>query len=147
MRRPKTRRSGSAVNTSAATDGPGRTLYPEPKTERYPTRMATITLTLHTAEGQPLYVTGRTGKSLMQAAVAAGVDGIAADCGGCLTCATCHVVVDAEWAARLPAASADEQAMLDMTATPREATSRLSCQIELTAALDGLRVRLPATQY
>jgi 2Fe-2S ferredoxin len=109
--------------------------------------MATITLTLHTAQGQPLHITGRTGKSLMQAAVAAGVDGIAADCGGCLTCATCHVVVDGEWAARLPVASTDEQAMLDMTATPREATSRLSCQIELTAALDGLSVRLPATQY
>jgi 2Fe-2S ferredoxin len=109
--------------------------------------MTTVTLILNTADGQAQRITGRTGKSLMQAAISAGVDGIAADCGGCLTCATCHVFVDAAWAARLPAPSADEVAMLDMTATPREASSRLSCQIELTAALDGLIVRLPATQY
>jgi len=109
--------------------------------------MATVTLNLHTADGPAQHITGRTGKSLMQAVVAAGMDGIAADCGGCLTCATCHVFVDAAWAARLPAPSTDEVAMLDMTATPREANSRLSCQIELTAALDGLTVRLPATQY
>ncbi len=109
--------------------------------------MTTITLTLHTAAGHAHVITGRTGKSLMRAAVAAGVDGIAADCGGCLSCATCHVFVDVEWAARMPAAAADERAMLDMTATPRAAASRLSCQIELSAALDGLHVRLPATQY
>ncbi len=109
--------------------------------------MATITLHLQAADGSEKTITGRTGKSLMQAAVAAGVDGIAADCGGCLSCATCHVFVDAEAAARLPAPSADENAMLEMTATPREAGSRLSCQIELSAALDGLRVRLPAAQY
>jgi 2Fe-2S ferredoxin len=109
--------------------------------------MATITLHLQAADGSEQRITGRTGKSLMQAAVSAGVDGIAADCGGCLTCATCHVFVDAEWAARLPAASADERAMLDMTAAPRDVNSRLSCQIELTSAMDGLRVRLPATQY
>ncbi len=109
--------------------------------------MATITLNLQAADGTEQRITGRTGKSLMQAAVSAGVDGVAADCGGCLTCATCHVIVDAEWAARLPAPAADELLMLDMTAAPRAATSRLSCQIELTAALDGLRVRLPATQY
>ncbi len=109
--------------------------------------MSTITLILQSADGLESRITGRTGKSLMQAAVSAGVDGVAADCGGCLTCATCHVVVDADWAARLPAASADEADMLDMTATPRETHSRLSCQIELTAALDGLRVRLPVSQY
>lgn len=109
--------------------------------------MSTITLTLHLADGSAHTITGRTGKSLMQAVVSAGVDGIAADCGGCLSCATCHVFVDAAWAARLPVPSADELAMLEMTATPREAASRLSCQIELTGALNGLSVRLPATQY
>ncbi len=109
--------------------------------------MPTITLILHSADGQEERINGRTGKSLMQAALAAGVDGIAADCGGSLSCATCHVFINADWAARLPAPSADELAMLDMTATPREVGSRLSCQIELSAALDGLRVRLPVTQY
>jgi 2Fe-2S ferredoxin len=109
--------------------------------------MTTISVFLHSADGAEQRISARTGKSLMQAAVSAGVDGIAADCGGCLSCATCHVVVDAAWTARLPAAAADENAMLDMTASPREAGSRLSCQIGLSAALDGLRVRLPLSQY
>jgi ferredoxin, 2Fe-2S len=87
------------------------------------------------------------GRSLMEAASAAGIDGIAADCGGLLTCATCHVITSAEWAASLPGASADEQAMLDFTAVPRQPNSRLSCQIQLTPDLDGLMVELPATQY
>lgn len=108
---------------------------------------ATITVHLTDASGREQRISGRVGKSLMQAAVAAGVDAIAADCGGCLTCATCHVFVDAVWQLRLPAASADERSMLEMTATPAEAGSRLSCQIELRSELDGLQVRLPATQY
>ena len=83
----------------------------------------------------------------MQAAVASGVDGIAADCGGLMTCATCHVIVTEEFIALLPPPDAEEQAMLAFTASPKEAHSRLSCQITLTAALDGLRVRLPASQY
>jgi 2Fe-2S ferredoxin len=83
----------------------------------------------------------------MRAAVDGGIDGFAAVCGGCLTCATCHVIVDGAWAAKLPPPSADEQAMLEMTAAPRQPTSRLSCQIELTPALDGLVVQLPVTQY
>jgi ferredoxin, 2Fe-2S len=87
------------------------------------------------------------GQSLMAAAVAADVDGIAADCGGMLTCATCHVHVDEAWASRLPAPDADEQAMLAFTACASSPTSRLSCQITLTADLDGLTARLPASQY
>jgi 2Fe-2S ferredoxin len=92
-------------------------------------------------------IPARVGKSLMRAALEADVDGIAADCGGCLTCATCHVIVDPAWAAQLPAPSADEESMLQMTASPRQATSRLSCQIEITPALDGLVATLPDTQY
>lgn len=87
------------------------------------------------------------GQSLMSAAVAAGVDGIAADCGGMLTCATCHVHVEEVWASRLPAPDADEQAMLAFTACASSPTSRLSCQITLTADLDGLTARLPPSQY
>lgn len=110
--------------------------------------MATfITVHLQPAEGPLLTVQGRVGRSLMQAAVDGGVDGIAADCGGCLNCATCHVIVAPAWQGRLPATGADEDAMLEMTASPREAGSRLSCQIKLDAGLDGLSVRLPATQY
>lgn len=91
-------------------------------------------------------IEGAIGQSLMQAAVTAGVDGIPADCGGMLTCATCHVYIDAN-VADLPSADADEIEMLDFTAAPRRANSRLGCQIVLTEALDGLVVELPDRQY
>jgi 2Fe-2S ferredoxin len=87
------------------------------------------------------------GQSLMKAAVDANVQGIDADCGGTLTCATCHVMVDAPWAALLPEASPDERDMLDFAASPVLPESRLSCQIPLTPLLDGLVVRLPASQH
>ena len=109
--------------------------------------MSTLTLHLQDHDGTPHTFTGRTGKSLMQAAVAAGIEGIAADCGGSLSCATCHVIVAPAWRARLPPAAADEAAMLEMTASPQEAGSRLSCQIVLTPELDGLSAALPASQY
>ena len=100
-----------------------------------------------TVESKHIKITAKPGQSLMQAAVNAKVDGIAADCGGSLVCATCHVMVSPEWQARLPAPGADELAMLEMTAAPRQATSRLSCQIVLTAELDGMTAALPSTQY
>jgi 2Fe-2S ferredoxin len=83
----------------------------------------------------------------MQAAVAAGVDGVAADCGGLLTCATCHVVVPEPWRSALPPVAAEENTMLDFTATTRCEGSRLSCQIVLSPALDGMMVELPRSQY
>jgi len=86
-------------------------------------------------------------QSLMKAAVDANVKGIEADCGGTLTCATCHVMVDAPWSDKLPPASADEIDMLDFAASPVQPTSRLSCQIQLTPDLDGLVVHLPASQH
>ena len=92
-------------------------------------------------------ITGKPGESLMQAAVAAGVDGIAADCGGLLTCATCHVVVAEPWRSALPPPAADENTMLDFTATARCEGTRLSCQIVLSPALDGMMVELPRSQY
>jgi ferredoxin, 2Fe-2S len=92
-------------------------------------------------------ITGKHGESLMQAAVGAGVDGIAADCGGLLTCATCHVVVPEPWRSALPPVAAEENTMLDFTATTRCEGSRLSCQIVLSPALDGMMVELPRSQY
>ena len=109
--------------------------------------MKTITVHLQAADGSVQTLQARVGRSLMQEAVNAGVEAIAADCGGSLTCATCHVFVSAEWASRLAAPTADERAMLEMTAAPRETGSRLSCQIILAPTLDGFQVRLPATQY
>jgi ferredoxin, 2Fe-2S len=99
------------------------------------------------ADGQRRTIDAPRGRSLMRAAAAARITGIAADCGGCLTCATCHVYVAEAWLAKLPAVSADEAAMLEMTAAERRPNSRLSCQITLDDTLDGLIVELPATQY
>ena len=87
------------------------------------------------------------GRSVMWAAVEAGIEGIVAECGGTMTCATCHVVVAPEWAARLPPPSDDEAAMLELTAAPRQAASRLSCQLVVTPELHRLRLHLPPTQY
>lgn len=104
----------------------------------------------HTAAGgraTDQQVKARPGSSLMQAAVDAGVGGIAADCGGSLSCGTCHVYVAEAWVDQLPAPGADEQAMLEGVAAERRPGSRLSCQLLLTAAHDGLTVELPAMQY
>ena len=107
----------------------------------------TIAVHLVEPDGTRHALAAPIGASLMRAAVAAGIAGIKADCGGVMTCATCHVYVDPDWLARLPPPSGDEDAMLEMTAAPRLATSRLSCQLQLTPALDGLVATLPETQY
>lgn len=86
-------------------------------------------------------------QSLMKAAVDANVRGIEADCGGTLTCATCHVMLPPEWLDKLPPATTDEIDMLDFAASPVQPGSRLSCQIRLTPELDGLLVHLPASQH
>jgi ferredoxin, 2Fe-2S len=106
-----------------------------------------ITVHFIPTSGQPHTVQAKSGRSLMQAAVDAGIEGIAADCGGCLSCATCHVMLAPQWAALLPPPSADEVAMLAMTAQPAQAGSRLACQVTLAPALQGLTAELPATQY
>lgn len=109
--------------------------------------MNTIQVTLVAADGTRHAIEGRVGRSLMDAAVAAGVEAIVAECGGTCTCATCHVFVEPPWGDRLPPPDADERAMLAMTAVPAAAASRLSCQITLAAALDGLVAGLPDRQY
>ena len=106
-----------------------------------------ITINFIASDGVSTRAKGKIGQSLMEAAVAGGIDGIAADCGGLLTCATCHVMVHPPFAARLPAPDGEERAMLAFTATAATPASRLSCQIRLTTALDGLTVELPASQY
>jgi len=110
-----------------------------------------ITIHLIAASGHPdrdkTTIQCQPGQSLMQAATAANVAGIEADCGGLLTCATCHVHVHEPWASQLPKPGPDELGMLEFTAAPRRANSRLSCQIQLTEALDGLTVDLPDKQH
>lgn len=88
-----------------------------------------------------------SGQTLMQAAVDAGIREIAADCGGLMSCATCHVYIAPAWQARVGEAPSEEANMLDFVAAERRPESRLSCQIVLTPTLDGLEVSLPASQY
>jgi 2Fe-2S ferredoxin len=68
--------------------------------------------------------------------------GVAAICGGMCSCATCHVYVDADWAVKLPTAMSDERELLNELTHYQPASSRLSCQIEFTDALSGLRVTI-----
>jgi ferredoxin, 2Fe-2S len=86
------------------------------------------------------------GTSVMQAAVANGVDGIVAECGGSCMCATCHVYVREDQLAMCLPMQPDEDAMLEGTASPRRANSRLSCQLVVSPEMDGLVVHTPETQ-
>lgn len=113
-------------------------------------RPAVITINFIATDGRTTCTSGKIGNSLMQAAMAGGIDGIAAECGGQLSCATCHVYVREPFASdtlKLPPPGADELAMLAFITAPRLPGSRLSCQIRLTPALDGLTLELPPTQY
>jgi ferredoxin, 2Fe-2S len=85
------------------------------------------------------------GVTVMEAARQHGIDGIVAQCGGACACATCHVYVAAQWLGRLEARDDMEEGMLE-NAWEARADSRLSCQIHLCAALDGLEVTVPQRQ-
>jgi 2Fe-2S ferredoxin len=98
------------------------------------------------SSGKEHVIDAPVGQTVMEAAIKHAVPGIEADCGGACTCATCHVYVDADWSAKTGEASSMEQSMLDF-ANDVEDTSRLSCQIKVTDDLDGLVVRLPASQH
>ena len=84
------------------------------------------------------------GHNLMEAAQAANVPHVIGECGGTLSCATCHVQVHDDWLAKTGTAGDFEDAMLDATEAPRGPASRLSCQIEMSAALDGIVLIVPA---
>jgi len=86
------------------------------------------------------------GVTVMSTAKKNGVRGIVAECGGSLTCASCHVYVDEEWLDQTGEVSDNEDEMLDEVVCPREPNSRLSCQIVMTEQLDGLTVQVPDRQ-
>ena len=86
------------------------------------------------------------GWSLMEGAVKHLVPGIDADCGGACACATCQVYVDADWAAKLLPKTDMEETMLDFAPAVKP-NSRLSCQLKMTEALDGIVLRLPKSQH
>lgn len=106
-----------------------------------------VSVTFVTADGASTTVEGRAGDSVMYTAQAKGITGIVGECGGAMACATCHCHVDADWIKATGPRQDGEEDMLECAATPMEANSRLSCQIRLSEALDGLVVHLPATQF
>lgn len=83
--------------------------------------------------------------SVMEGAVRAGIDGIDADCGGQLSCATCHVYLGEAWIGLVPEPTEDEEALLEFAAD-RQSNSRLCCQILVKPDLEGLEIRIPTHQ-
>ena len=97
-------------------------------------------------DGERREIAAEAGESVMQAAVNNCVDGIVGECGGDLSCATCHVFVAPEWFEALPGASAEGEDMLEATSEEPTKFSRLSCQIKCAGKLDGIVIHVPASQ-
>jgi 2Fe-2S ferredoxin len=97
------------------------------------------------ADGTSRTVDAEAGSTVMEAAIKHGVPGIEAECGGACACATCHVYVDEGWIAIVGEPSPMEEDMLDFGYDVKP-NSRLSCQIKVTAEIDGLVVRVPERQ-
>lgn len=108
------------------------------------TTMASITFKL--ASGSIKTIDIAPGTTLMEGAVRGGVDGIDADCGGALSCATCHVRIAPEWCDRLENATEAELDMLEFAVNAGKG-SRLSCQVVIEDSLEGLTVYVPETQH
>lgn len=98
-------------------------------------------------DGSEKLIHASIGQSLLEMAQTHGIDGIVAECGGSMSCATCHVYIHADDLARLPPPERMEDEMLDGVASERRDGSRLACQIMLTAGLQGLRLTIPQDQY
>ncbi|WP_108811871.1 2Fe-2S iron-sulfur cluster-binding protein [Sphingorhabdus sp. Alg231-15] len=91
-------------------------------------------------------VVAENGASVMETALDHLVPGIDADCGGQCACATCHVFINGEWAAKIPTRDETEETMLELAEGVTE-FSRLACQIPMSDELDGLKVQLPKAQH
>lgn len=98
------------------------------------------------ATGEARVVDAAVGESVMSAAVRSGVPGIIGECGGCLSCGTCHVWVRDEHLDQVGEVADMEDDLLDLAVGDRRAGSRLSCQISMTTELDGLTVDVPGEQ-
>ena len=105
--------------------------------------MGKITFILQDQES--VTVAADPGNTVMQIATSQAIPGIDAECGGALSCATCHVYLREEWLRRIPQATTSEQQMLEFVDSPRQ-TSRLACQIRFTEDIDGLCVEVPEQQ-
>ena len=105
--------------------------------------MSKITYITSNAEVHTIDV--QNGLTVMEGAIQNDIPGIDADCGGGMSCATCHVYVDEEWLDKLPVKEDGEEDMLDMAFEPKK-NSRLSCQLIVSDTLDGLVVKIPSKQ-
>ncbi len=99
--------------------------------------MAVINVTNRAGKTQT--IPGKVGNTLMENLRDAGME-VEAICGGCCSCATCHVFIDDAWVAKMPARGADELELVEQTGSFKAANSRLSCQIKFTEAMDGIAV-------
>ena len=104
-----------------------------------------IKVTFIESNGTEHAVEGASGQSLMQVAADNLIPGVTAEGGGFLNCATCHVYIDEAWFSGLPAVEEEEQELIE-SAFHVQANSRLSCQVELPPELEGVVVRIPASQ-
>lgn len=104
-------------------------------------------IVFRSVDGDVREVTVDVGRSVMLGATINGVPGIDADCGGTLSCATCHVYVDKAWVDQIPPVDEVESDLLENVACPRAENSRLSCQITMTDALDGITIDIPERQF
>ncbi len=100
-----------------------------------------VSVTFITTAGERVEANAEPGTRLLEVAQNADMP-LEGTCEGQMACSTCHVIVAPDWFGKLPKASEDEEDMLDLAADVAR-TSRLACQIELTAGLDGLEVRIP----
>lgn len=99
-------------------------------------------------DGTTTQVDVPVGENVMRGALYNGVDGIVGECGGALSCATCHCYVDEAWTGKVGGPASDaERELLQSAASEVRSTSRLSCQIEMSEDLDGLTVVMPQAQY
>ena len=102
-------------------------------------------ITYKTQDDKTHIIDVQNGLTVMEGAIQNDIPGIDADCGGGMSCATCHVYVNDEWLDKLPAKEDGEEDMLDMAFQPKK-NSRLSCQLIVSDTLDGLVVNIPSKQ-
>lgn len=97
-------------------------------------------------DGSVRAIEAANGRSLMEVAILNNVRGIDGECGGCCSCATCHVYVDERYLDHLPEPDEMESELLEGVASERRPNSRLGCQVIVSDALDGMQVGIPTSQ-
>jgi len=98
-------------------------------------------LQVTTRSGDVLTIDASPGHTVMESIRDAGLDELLALCGGCCSCATCHIYIDPQWATTLPSMSEDENDLLD-SSDHRQAGSRLSCQVSIVPEMEGLKITI-----